>query len=66
MTLDDEGAEWADMHAAIAHAAKSVRSLAADTVAHGHLMAHHPIEITHENQNVLDAVRFDEAVDLKP
>lgn len=66
VTLDDEGAELADMHAAIAHAVKAVRSLAAETVLHGHLAAHHRIEIVDRNQTLLDIVRFDDAVDLRP
>jgi hypothetical protein len=66
VTLDDEGAELADYHAAHAHAVKSARALAADTVLHGHLVHHHRIQITDESHEILGAVRFDEAVTIKP
>ena len=66
VTLDDEGAELADEHAARARAVKEARALAADTVARGHLVGHHRIEITDERQNVVGTVRFDEAVDIRP
>ena len=66
VTLDHEGAELADIHAAIAYAVKAARALAADTVSHGHLSAHHRIEIVDGDQTLLDIVRFDEAVDLRP
>jgi hypothetical protein len=49
-----------------AYALKAVRSLAADTVRHGHLVGHHRIEFVDEGQNPLGEVRFDEAVDIKP
>lgn len=66
VTLDHEGAELADIHAAIAYAVKAARALASDTVSHGHLSAHHRIEIVDADQTLLDIVRFDEAVDLRP
>lgn len=65
-TLDDQGAELADEHAARAYAVKAVRSLAAETVRHGHLVGHHRIEFVDAGQNPLGEVRFDEAVDIKP
>lgn len=64
MTLDDQGADLADEHAARAHAVKAVRSLAAATVQHGHLVGHHRVEFVDENQNPLGEVRFDEAVEI--
>jgi hypothetical protein len=66
VTMDPEGADLADEHAARAYAVLSVRSLAADTVSHGHLTAHHRVEIVDQDQNPVGTVRFDEAVDIKP
>jgi hypothetical protein len=66
ITLDEEGAELADNHAARAYAVKEARALAAETVMHGHLIGHHRIEIVDKDQNPVDEVRFDEAVEIKP
>gem|GEM_PF-1180028 len=66
ITLDEEGADLADEHAARAHAVKAVRSLASETVMHGHLVGHHRVEIVDARQNPIDEVRFDEAVDITP
>lgn len=63
-TLDDEGAELADEHAARAHAIKAARSLAAETALHGHLIGHHRVEFVDKDQNPLGEVRFDEAVEI--
>jgi hypothetical protein len=65
VTLDEEGAELRDAHAARAHAIKAARSLAADTVSRGHIVGHHRIEIEDESHKIIDTVRFDEAVDMK-
>lgn len=62
ITLDEEGVELADEHAALAYTVKAVRSLAAETVLHGHLMGHHRVEYVDADQKPLGAVRFDEAV----
>ena len=66
VTIDPEGADLADDHSARAYAVREVRCLAAETVLHGHLVAHHRIEVVDENQELVDTVRFDEAVDIKP
>ena len=66
ITLDPEGAELADRHAARAYAVKAVRALAAETALHGHLIGHHRVEIVDEEQNLVDTVRFDEGVEIKP
>ena len=66
VTLDPEGAELADEHAAQAYAVKEVRHLAAETVLHGHLTAHHRVEVVDENQKLLHTVRFDEGVQIRP
>jgi hypothetical protein len=65
ITLDDEGAELLDDHAALARAVKEARVLAADTVLHGHLTSHHRIEVVDRDQNLVGTVRFDEAVELR-
>jgi hypothetical protein len=65
VTLDKEGAELADDQAARAYAIKAARSLAAETVAHGHFVGHHRIEIRDADHKSVGNVRFDEAVDLR-
>ena len=65
ITLDEEGAELADLEAARAYAVKETRVLAADTVLHGHLTRHHRLEITDAKRRVLHAVRLDEAVEVR-
>jgi len=65
VTLDDEGAELGDDHAAQAHAVKGARALAAETVMHGHLTRNHRIEIVDQDQNLISTVRFDEAVEIR-
>lgn len=66
VTLDEEGAELADIHAAQAHAVTAARSLAAETVRHGHLTQADYIEIVDRDQNSMGKVRFGEAVDIRP
>lgn len=66
VTMDPEGAELADEHASRAYAVKAVRHLAAETVLHGHLAAHHRVEVVDEHQKLIDTVRFDEGVEIKP
>lgn len=66
MTQDYEGVELADEHAARAFAVEAVRSLAAETALHGHLIGHHRVEYVDADQNPLGEVRFDEAVEISP
>ena len=63
-TLDEEGAEFPDLHAARAYAVKAVRELASEAVLHGHLVGYHRVEFVDKDQNPLGNVRFDEAVDI--
>lgn len=63
-TLDEEGAELADEHAARAFAVKAVRELAAETTLHGHFVGHHRVEYVDADQKPLGTVRFDEAVEV--
>jgi hypothetical protein len=65
VTLDDEGAELADYHAAYAHAIKGALSLAADTVLRGQLGLSHRVEIVDGEQTVLGRVTFSEAVEVR-
>jgi hypothetical protein len=65
VTLDDEGAELIDASAARAHAIKAARSLAADTVSKGHIVGHHRIEVEDADHQLVDTVRFDDAVDMR-
>lgn len=62
VTLDEEGAELADDHAARAYAVKAVRSLAAETTLHGHFVGYHRVEYVDADQKPVGQVRFDEAV----
>lgn len=64
VTLDEEGVELADEHAARAFAVKAVRDLASETTLHGHLVGHHRVEYVDKQQKKLGEVRFDEAVDI--
>lgn len=64
ITLDEEGVELADEHAARAFAVKAVRELAAETTLHGHLIGHHRVEYVDAKQSRLGEVRFDEAVEI--
>ena len=66
VTLDDEGAELADDHAARAYAVKAVRELAAETALHGHLVGHHRVEYVDSHQKPVGEVRFDQAVKISP
>ena len=66
ITLDEEGVELADEHAARAYAVKAVRELAAETTLHGHLVGHHRVEFVDADQTALGEVRFDEAVEISP
>jgi Domain of unknown function (DUF6894) len=66
IAMDPEGTELADAHAARAFAVKGARSLASESVRHGHLVGSHYIDIVDENQAPVDKVRFDEAVDIRP
>lgn len=66
LTIDEEGREFADEHAARAHAVKEARVMAADSVSRGHFTASDRIEIMDEERRVVSNVRFDEAVELRP
>jgi len=65
VTIDPEGAELADPHAARAYAVKAARALASETVLHGHLVGSHRIEIVDAHQKPVDIVRFGDAVDIR-
>jgi hypothetical protein len=65
VTIDDEGADLADVDAARAHAVKAARALAADSVLHGHFTASDHISFVDQDRNAVGSVRFDEAVDIR-
>jgi hypothetical protein len=65
ITLDEEGAELADVAAAKARASREARALASHSVAEGHFTRHHRIEVTDADRQVLAVVRFDEAVEIR-
>jgi len=64
-TEDFEGMELADAQAAHAYAVQAARSLAADTVSHGHLTAKHRIEIVDAAREQVGEVTFGEAVTIR-
>ncbi len=66
VTIDDEGVELADVPAARSYAVVGARSLIVESVGLGHLTRHHRIEIKDESGGLLETVRFDEAIDIKP
>ena len=65
ITMDEEGVELADAHAARAHAVNGARSLVCETARHGYLVRAHRIEIVDEHQKPVGTVRFDEAVEIR-
>lgn len=65
ITLDEEGAELADLDAARAYAVESARALAADSVRHGHLNLDHRIEIVDAADARRMTVTFREAFTLQ-
>ncbi|MET0179902.1 MAG: hypothetical protein ABW194_05395 [Novosphingobium sp.] len=65
-TFDEEGVWLANAEEAIDRAFQEARALAAAAVLGGHLTCHHRIEIVDENRNVIDTVRFDDAVRISP
>jgi hypothetical protein len=65
VTLDDEGAELADDHAAHAYAIKAARALAAETASKGHLTVADRIEIEDADHKLVGTVTFGEAVEIR-
>ena len=65
VTLDEEGADLADDHAAHAYGIKAARVLAADTASQGHLTVDHRIEIEDADHNPVATVTFGEAVEIR-
>jgi hypothetical protein len=61
ITIDEEGAELADLDAAREFAIESLRSLACDSVKQGHLNLDHRIEIADETDARRMTVTFREA-----
>ena len=65
VTDDEEGADLADLDAAIAYATDGARCVAAASVRDGHLSPHHRIEIVDGQGTLLHTLRFDEAVAIR-
>ena len=65
VTIADEGLDFADDSAAIAHGVSEARALAADTVLHGHLTRAHYIEVRGDGDSIVSKIRFDEAVEIR-
>lgn len=62
MTIDKEGMELSDAHAAIAFAYKAAREIAAETAATGKVVTEHRIEIANADHQLIDTVTFGEAM----
>lgn len=65
-TIDREGMEFADAHAAIAFAYKAARDIAVETAVEGRLVTEHRIEIADADHRLIDTVTFGEAVGVDP
>ena len=64
---DNEGTELPDLEAARLHAVRLVRVTFAETAKdEGRVALHHRIDIENEAGEVLDAVRFGDAVRVEP
>jgi len=63
VTLDEDGTDLRDNHAAVAYATRAVRELAAESVEHGRFVRHHRVEV-HTRLGLVATVRFDEAVKI--
>jgi hypothetical protein len=64
-TEDFEGVDLVNYQAAHAYAIQAARSLAADTVSKGHLIADHRIEIVDADRQPIGEVTFGEAVTIR-
>ncbi|MGN6817643.1 MAG: DUF6894 family protein [Sphingomonas sp.] len=66
ITLDEEGADFADAAAALRRAANEARNFATESVrAHGHLVLHHKIEVLDEQRHKVGVVHFGDAVAIE-
>lgn len=61
-TVDSEGMEFFDSHAAIAFAYKAAREIAVETAVRGRLVTDHRIEIVDADRQLIDTVTFGEAI----
>lgn len=62
--LDDEGAELADVEAALIHAATGARCMMSDSIRHGRLDFAASIGIETEDRTEVARLRFGEAVKI--
>jgi hypothetical protein len=63
---DDLGKDLPDLVAAMDYAVAGARSLVAETVHEGDIVCHHRVDILDEAGAVLHAVRFDDAIIIRP
>lgn len=66
VTLDETGVELSSEEDARAHAIQEARAMAASAVLEGRLTGSHRIEYVDESRRSVGAVRFDEAVEIRP
>lgn len=64
-TIDDEGADLADLEAARQNAIKAARGLVCESVNHGHLNLDHRIEITNEQNARVLTLTYREAFTIE-
>ena len=62
--LDSEGMELSNDAAALHHAAGEARTMAAESVSHGHLVLDHRIDVAGEGGRTVGTVRFGDVVKI--
>ncbi len=65
LSFDEEGLELANLEAARNHALDGIRSMAGEEVRSGVLNLDGRVEITDEEGNLLDTIRFVDAIELR-
>ncbi|MGZ8286285.1 MAG: DUF6894 family protein [Allosphingosinicella sp.] len=65
ISMDEEGADLANLEAARANGIKEAREMMLETVAEGRVNFSHRIDIADESGTVIDSVTFGEAVKVE-
>jgi hypothetical protein len=65
LTLDGDGVDLDDDRAALALAVNSARALVAESVMVGHFTRSDRIEILNEQRQVIEVVRFGDAIEVR-
>jgi hypothetical protein len=64
-SMDDEGEEFPDLVAARAHGVSAARVMAAESVRNGKINMRHHIDVVDKSGNILERVRFGDAVSIE-